>query len=144
MASTSWKNYLASIGGREADVLVDVLDPSSNVGPGFFIDAAKLAEAEPASGSEAASLASRLDPSEIITARAMGAEWLDDWCADLRSVELEISGDDLLAEGVPAGPMVGIGLNAALRAKLDGEEGGRSMELQIALDACRSSEGQVE
>ncbi len=144
MASTSWKNYLASIGGREADVLVDVLDPSSNVGPGFFIDAAKLAEAEPASGSEAASLASRLDPSEIITARAMGAEWLDDWCADLRSVELEISGDDLLAEGVPAGPMVGIGLNAALRAKLDGEEGGRSMELQIALEACRSSEGQVE
>lgn len=144
MASTSWKDYLASIGGREVDVLVDVVDPSSNVDPGFFIDAAKLAEAEPASGSEAASLASRLDPSEIIAARAMGAEWLDDWCADLRSVELEISGDDLLAEGVPAGPMVGIGLNAALRAKLDGEEGGRSMELQIALEACRSAEGQVE
>ena len=34
---------------------------------------------------------------------------------------LEISGDDLLAAGVPEGPAVGRGLAAALRAKLDGE-----------------------
>ena len=41
-----------------------------------------------------------------------------------RGVRLEISGDDLLAAGVPEGPAIGRGLAAALRAKLDGEADG--------------------
>ena len=53
-------------------------------------------------------------------------------------MRLEITGDDLIAAGVPEGPAVGRGLEAALRAKLDGEVAGRDDELRIALDAARA------
>ena len=53
-------------------------------------------------------------------------------------MELEISGDDLIAAGVAEGPAVGRGLAAALRAKLDGEVRGRDEELRAALDAAAS------
>jgi tRNA nucleotidyltransferase (CCA-adding enzyme) len=52
-------------------------------------------------------------------------------------VGLEITGADLLAEGVPEGPAVGRGLEAALSGKLDGEISGRDEELRIALAAAR-------
>jgi tRNA nucleotidyltransferase (CCA-adding enzyme) len=58
------------------------------------------------------------------------------WLSELRHVELEITGDDLLAAGVPEGPSVGIGLDAALAAKLDGEAVGREAELAVALQAA--------
>ena len=51
-------------------------------------------------------------------------------------MELEISGDDLLAAGVPAGPAVGRGLREALARKLDGEIEGREQELAAALRAA--------
>jgi tRNA nucleotidyltransferase (CCA-adding enzyme) len=59
------------------------------------------------------------------------------WVSELRHVGLEISGDDLVAAGVPEGPAIGRGLEEALRRKLDGEIEGREQELQAALEAAR-------
>jgi tRNA nucleotidyltransferase (CCA-adding enzyme) len=62
-------------------------------------------------------------------------------CGYLRrfsSFEADISGDDLLREGVPAGPLVGIGLRAALEAKLDGRASDASRQLAVAIRATRS------
>jgi hypothetical protein len=43
----------------------------------------------------------------------------------------------LIAAGVPQGPALGRGLDAALRGKLDGEISGREQELATALEAAR-------
>jgi tRNA nucleotidyltransferase (CCA-adding enzyme) len=59
------------------------------------------------------------------------------WVTDLRSVGLEISGDDLLAAGVPEGPAVGRALEETLRRKLDGILTGRDAELETALQLAR-------
>jgi tRNA nucleotidyltransferase (CCA-adding enzyme) len=59
------------------------------------------------------------------------------WITDLRGVTLEISGDDLLAAGVPEGPAVGRALEETLRRKLDGFVSGRDAELQTALQLAR-------
>jgi tRNA nucleotidyltransferase (CCA-adding enzyme) len=75
-------------------------------------------------------------PLELVLARGLGAAWLDDYVSDWRHVRLEISGEDLLAAGVEEGPAVGRGLEAALRAKLDGELDGREQELRAALAAA--------
>jgi tRNA nucleotidyltransferase (CCA-adding enzyme) len=56
------------------------------------------------------------------------------WLADLRHIRLQISGNDLLAAGVQAGPEVGERLANALRQRLDGTiEPGRDAELRAAL-----------
>jgi tRNA nucleotidyltransferase (CCA-adding enzyme) len=58
------------------------------------------------------------------------------WLAELCNVDLEITGDDLLAAGVPQGPEIGLRLEAALRAKLDcAPDAGRDVELSAALRA---------
>jgi tRNA nucleotidyltransferase (CCA-adding enzyme) len=55
----------------------------------------------------------------------------------VRHVRLAITGDDLLAAGVPAGPELGRRLDAALSRKLDGELGsGPRAELDAALEAA--------
>ncbi|HSS33686.1 MAG TPA: hypothetical protein VLL27_10440 [Solirubrobacterales bacterium] len=102
-------------------------------------DAEKLAHTHPAQPSQAVSQARGHSPTELVLARALGAEWLDDYVAVWRDVSLEIDGDDLIAAGVPAGPAVGRGLEAALRAKLDGEISSRDEELTAALEAARNS-----
>jgi tRNA nucleotidyltransferase (CCA-adding enzyme) len=59
------------------------------------------------------------------------------WLTELRNVRLEITGHDLLAAGIPQGPEIGRRLEAALRAKLDGElDDGRDAELAAALEAA--------
>lgn len=59
-------------------------------------------------------------------------EWLD----RLRHVGLVITGKDLLAAGIPAGPQIGHRLAVALARKLDGElADGREAELRAALEA---------
>jgi hypothetical protein len=77
------------------------------------------------------------DPAQLLVARALGAEWLDRYATELRLVRLEIGGHDLIAAGIPEGPAVGRGLEAALSGKLDGEISGRDSELRIALAAAR-------
>ncbi len=101
----------------------------------------ELAAAVPARPSEAVGLAQPHDSSELLLARALGAEWLDRYLAEWRAVELEIDGDDLIAAGVAQGPAVGRGLAEALRRKLDGELGGREQELAAAVAAARGDDG---
>jgi tRNA nucleotidyltransferase (CCA-adding enzyme) len=80
---------------------------------------------------EAVALAGALAPAGS-PAGAAAADWLE----RVRHVHLTITGDDLLAAGVPSGPQVGRRLQAALWRKLDGELGeGPQAELDAALEA---------
>jgi tRNA nucleotidyltransferase (CCA-adding enzyme) len=97
----------------------------------------ELAAARPQRPSQAVELAAGRDPAELVLARAMGAEWLDRYLAEWRSIALEIDGADLIAAGVSPGPALGRGLKAALHGKLDGEIAGRDQELAAALAAAR-------
>jgi hypothetical protein len=56
---------------------------------------------------------------------------------DLREAQLEVTGDDLVAAGVPESPAVGRALRETLRRKLDGEVSGRDDELALALELAR-------
>jgi tRNA nucleotidyltransferase (CCA-adding enzyme) len=97
----------------------------------------ELAAATPERPSEGVRLAVPWDPSQLLVARALGAEWLDRYGEEWRHVHLEITGEDLIAAGIPEGPAIGHGLEAALSGKLDGELSGRDEELRIALAAAR-------
>lgn len=66
------------------------------------------------------------------------------WLTELQYVRLRITGEDLLAAGIPEGPEIGRRLEAALARKLDGEladsrdaelADGRDAELRAALEA---------
>lgn len=100
----------------------------------------ELASQNPASPSEAVTLAHGRAGVELALARAMGGEWLDRYITDLRHVRLEIDGSDLLAHGVAEGPAVGRGLRTALRARLDGEVAGADEELELALRVAGEAE----
>jgi tRNA nucleotidyltransferase (CCA-adding enzyme) len=71
----------------------------------------------------------------LALAMALGAphEPIVRWVTELRSVQLEITGDDLLAAGVPEGPGLGRALDETLNLKLDGLVSGREEELETAL-----------
>jgi tRNA nucleotidyltransferase (CCA-adding enzyme) len=97
----------------------------------------ELVAATPERPSEAVKLAVPWDPSQLLVARALGAEWLDQYADAWRHVHLEITGEEMIAAGIPQGPAIGHGLEAALSGKLDGELSGRDEELQIALAAAR-------
>jgi tRNA nucleotidyltransferase (CCA-adding enzyme) len=117
-------------GDRATAILTAALGPAG--------DEQSLVGEEPERPSRAVELVGGREPSELLLARALGAEWLDRYMEEWRTVELEIDGEDLLAAGVPEGPAVGRGLQTALRRKLDGEIGGREEELAAALEAARS------
>jgi tRNA nucleotidyltransferase (CCA-adding enzyme) len=55
------------------------------------------------------------------------------WLLELRDIKLEITGDDLIASGIPMGPEIGERLQRTLDRKLDGEVSGRDEELAEAL-----------
>lgn len=93
-----------------------------------------LAQARPERPSEGVGLAAKRDSVELVLARALGAEWLDRYLTEWREVGLEIDGADLIDAGIPQGPALGRGLQAALRRKLDGEVTGREQELAAALE----------
>jgi len=114
---------------RELAVMLAIVRPLPQI--------RELAGATPERPSEAVRLASAWDPAQLLVARALGAEWLDRYAAEWRHVRLEITGEDLLAEGIPQGPAIGRGLEAALSGKLDGEISGRDEELGIALATAR-------
>jgi tRNA nucleotidyltransferase (CCA-adding enzyme) len=85
----------------------------------------------------------RRQPLEAVAlAGALGAEGSSasaaaaDWLGRVRHVRLTITGDDLLAAGVPSGPALGRRLQAALWRKLDGElDASPAAELDAALEA---------
>jgi hypothetical protein len=57
------------------------------------------------------------------------------WLGEVRHVRLQISGQNLLDAGVPAGPEIGARLRAALALRLRGEIGaGPEAELTAALE----------
>ncbi len=114
---------------RELAVMLAIVRPLPQI--------RELVSAEPERPSDAFRLAQTWDSAQLLVARALGAEWLDDYAEKWRGVTLEISGEDLITEGVPQGRAIGHGLEAALSGKLDGELSGREQELQIALAAAR-------
>jgi tRNA nucleotidyltransferase (CCA-adding enzyme) len=77
-------------------------------------------------------------PEALALALAQGApaEPVLRWSNELSGARLEITGDDLLAAGVPEGPEIGRALEVTLRRKLDGEVSGRDEELAAALAAA--------
>jgi tRNA nucleotidyltransferase (CCA-adding enzyme) len=82
----------------------------------------------------------RCEPAETLAvALALGAPAAPvlRFLADLRDVHLEITGDDLMAAGVPASPAIGRALDETLRRKLDGLVLGREDELRLALEIAR-------
>lgn len=81
-------------------------------------------------------------PEALALALAYGAaaEPVLRYLADLRGVRLEISGADLVAEGIKPSPALGRALRETLRRKIDGEVGGRAQELELALRLAREDE----
>jgi tRNA nucleotidyltransferase (CCA-adding enzyme) len=80
-------------------------------------------------------------PESVATAGALDERATDSarrWLSELRGIGLEINGDDLVAEGVPRGPRVAVGLDAALAARLDGIVRDRGGELRTALSAANA------
>jgi tRNA nucleotidyltransferase (CCA-adding enzyme) len=83
----------------------------------------------------------RCEPAETLAvALAHGAppEPIQRFLADLRDVHLEITGDDLVAAGVPQSPAIGRALDETLHMKIDGRVSGREEELRTALEIARS------
>jgi tRNA nucleotidyltransferase (CCA-adding enzyme) len=65
-----------------------------------------------------------------------GVQVIDEWINRRRHVALELTGDDLLAAGVPEGPEVGARLEESYRLLLEERiEPGRESELRAALEA---------
>ena len=114
---------------RELAVMLAIVRPLPQI--------RELVAATPERPSDAFRLAEPWDPSQLLVARALGADWLDRYAAELRHVRLEITGDDLIGEGIPEGPAIGDALKAALSGKLDGEVSGRNEELRVALAVAR-------
>ncbi len=76
----------------------------------------------------------RVAPEVVAVAGALaGADAAAAWLGTLRHVRLEIAGEDLRRAGL-RGPAVGRGLDAALRARLDGAAPDRESQLRAALD----------
>jgi tRNA nucleotidyltransferase (CCA-adding enzyme) len=93
------------------------------------------------SPSELAALLAPEPPEALALALALGAppQPILRWADELREVRLEISGDDLIAAGVPEGPALGRALEETLARKLDGLVAGREKELATALELARQS-----
>jgi tRNA nucleotidyltransferase (CCA-adding enzyme) len=60
------------------------------------------------------------------------------YLSDLGGARLEVTGDDLVAAGVPESPAIGDALAETLRRKLDGQVSGRDEELALALELARA------
>jgi len=100
--------------------------------------AAELSCALPASRLHG--LASRAPLEGVALAGALGGSDCERaakrWLEETRKVALAITGEDLLAAGVPQGPEIGLRLNAALAMRLDGEvDDMHERQLQAALEA---------
>jgi tRNA nucleotidyltransferase (CCA-adding enzyme) len=78
-------------------------------------------------------------PETLATALAFGAPGgpILRYVRDLSGARLEVTGDDLIAAGVPQSPALGHALEETLRRKLDGEVSGRDDELRLALELAR-------
>jgi tRNA nucleotidyltransferase (CCA-adding enzyme) len=97
--------------------------------------ASELYDALQSASPEAAALAGAIAAQQ---GRTAGREAAAAWLTRLRHVRLTITGEDLIAAGMPAGPELGRALTRALARKLDGElEDGPQAELAAALEGTR-------
>ena len=110
----------------EREVIRGLLSPS-------VLDAARALVAPPGSDWDCYRAARSADPVTLVLAQAAGSAWVQRWPADWIDVQLHISGDDLIEAGLPEGPAVGAGLEAAMKDRLLNGDGGRERELSIAL-----------
>jgi tRNA nucleotidyltransferase (CCA-adding enzyme) len=81
------------------------------------------------------------EPAEALAlALALGAPAAPilDFVSRLSTARLEITGEDLLAAGVPQSPAIGRALEQTLARKLDGAVEGRDDELRVALEIARA------
>jgi tRNA nucleotidyltransferase (CCA-adding enzyme) len=129
LAGPIWRDFAP----RDRAVLAAALGPAGAEGD--------LVAAHPQRPSLGLELAKRHKPVELVLARALGAEWLDDYVREWCKVALEIDGDDLISAGLAQGTAIGRGLKEALIRKLDGEISGRKQELEVALTAARWAGG---
>lgn len=122
-------------GGLEFDAARrDLITEIAQTGP---VLAPRLRRARAASSIAAA--VGRTPVEAVALAGALGAgDNAQQWIEQLRFVTLSIGGADLVAAGVRSGPAIGVGLRAALSAKLDGCVGDRTGELAVALQAARA------
>jgi len=99
-------------------------------------DALAEAAAMASRASELARLLRGVPVEALAIAGAAGAAaTVSRWLHEVRSVRLAITGDDLIAAGVPEGPEIGRRLETTLDRRLDGElEAGRDAELSAALE----------
>jgi tRNA nucleotidyltransferase (CCA-adding enzyme) len=114
----------------ERDTIVDAASGAKGLAASLetAVRPSEIAAAVDGAGIEQVALAGALGPAQAAR----------QWLGELRLVKLEINGRDLLAVGVEPGPAVGIGLRAALAAKLDGRAAGRPEELAEAVRAARA------
>lgn len=109
-----------------------------------MVDSVRALESEPEDRWEGFLALSEAAPAAVVLARAGGAEWIDVWPREWSDIDLRISGRDLTAAGVPEGPAVGLGLQAALRDRVLHGDRGPEAELSIALEEARRSERRLE
>jgi tRNA nucleotidyltransferase (CCA-adding enzyme) len=94
----------------------------------------QLREATHRATLEAVALAGALGEAQARPGAAAAARR---WLFELRHVRLRISGDDLLAAGIPTGPEIGQRLEAALDLRLDGKlDDSADAQLRAALEAA--------
>jgi tRNA nucleotidyltransferase (CCA-adding enzyme) len=112
----------------ERDTIVDAASGAESLARSLetAVRPSEIAAAVDGAGIEQVALAGALGPAQAAR----------QWLQELRLVKLEINGRDLLAAGVESGPAVGIGLRAALAAKLDGRAEDRQEELAEAVRAA--------
>ncbi len=117
-----------AFGAGERDAIVAAASGSRQL-------AAALARAQ--RPSQIAAAVGSAGPETVALAGAVdGERAAHEWLAELRHVQLEIDGHDLLAAGVAPGPAVGLGLRAALDARLDGRAPDRESQLAEARGAA--------
>ena len=83
-------------------------------------------------------------PEALALAMALGAppEPILRYLHELSGVRLEVTGDDLVAAGIPPSPVIGRALRETLRRKLDGEVSGRRQELELAIALAAEDAGE--
>lgn len=68
--------------------------------------------------------------------RSYGRRLIDEWLTRRRHISLQVTGDDLVAAGVPEGPEVGVRLDESYKLLLEERiQPGRETELRAALEA---------
>jgi tRNA nucleotidyltransferase (CCA-adding enzyme) len=133
----------ACTAGMDVGALLRWLDAMGFAGPERDLVAAssRFVTGAPLRAARSASQIARAARGAPLEAVALvGGENARRWLSDLRHVALEITGDDLLAAGVPAGPELGERLRRALDRKLDDGVSGRDAELRVALQETSSSD----